>query len=457
MREVPHFEYEGIQSVEYSEVQRVLDAKCVSCHTGSDAARGLRLDSWDRLVAGSRHGEAVIPFDADNSLLIEIATKLWEGPHPIELDGDALTEGEVELLSAWVEGGARSGGGDVPHADADQLLYVANQGSASVSVIDMETNMVVRTVDLQALGFSPGSLPHHIAVEPDGSFWYISLIAANRVLKFDRNNELMGQAELERPGLLVLDPDSDRLYVGRSMAAVNPPQSIGIVNRSDMTFEEMGVFFGRPHALAVGPGGDQVFVSSLSVNQIATLWPEDEDIELSTLVADRPHVFIQFAVSPTEPLMVGTTEITSKVFVFDLEQVPDLMPIDTIDVGAAPWHPVFTPDGRWVYLGNNWANSVTVIDMQDRRVAKVIEGSGLAQPHGSAVSPDGRYAYIASRNLEMPQGHTKFTHRYVPRYDLGDNATVGTVTVIDTESQEIVKIIETGEYSSGLGTAAIIR
>ena len=456
-REIPRLEYGGIQRVEYREVQRVLDAKCVSCHAGSDAARGLRLDSWDGVVAGSRHGEAVIPFDADNSLLIEITTKLVDGPHPMELDGDALREGDVALLSTWVAEGARSGGGKVPHSEAEQLLYVANQGSASVSVIDMETNMVTRTVDLQALGFSPGSLPHHIAVEPDGSFWYVSLIAANRVLKFNRNNELVGQAELERPGLLALDPASDRLYVGRSMAAVNPPQSIGIVNRSDMTFEEMGVFFGRPHALAAGPGGDHVFVSSLSVNQVATLWPEEEDIELSTLVADRPHVFVQFAISPTEPLMVGTTEITSKVFVFDLEQVPNLMPFDTIDVGAAPWHPVFTPDGRWVYVGNNWANSVTVIDMQDRRVAKVIEGPGLAQPHGSAVSPDGRYAYIANRNLEMPQGHTKFTHRYVPRYDLGDNATVGTVIVIDTESQEIVKIIETGEYSSGLGTAAIRR
>jgi DNA-binding beta-propeller fold protein YncE len=107
-----------------------------------------------------------------------------------------------------------------------------------------------------------------------------------------------------------------------------------------------------------------------------------------------------------------------------------------------------------LYVGNNWGNSITVIDMLNRRVETVIEGNGIAQPHGAAVSPDGRYAYISNRNLEMPDGHSKAGHRYTPRYDLGDNATWGTVVVIDTETHTIVKIIEVPDYGSGLGTAA---
>ena len=42
---------------------------------------------------------------------------------------------------------------------------------------------------------------------------------------------------------------------------------------------------------------------------------------------------------------------------------------------------------------------------------------------------------------------------YTPRFDLGDNARAGTVVVIDTESQEIVKVIEIEGYGSGLGAA----
>lgn len=438
---------------EYAQVQQVFDAKCTACHAGAEAARGLRLESWEHVTAGSAHGEAVIAFDAENSLLIEIATKLVGGPHPSELGADRLTDDEVALLREWVEGGARSPAGNVPFAGAEQLLYVTNQGAATVSVIDMETNMVIRTVDLKALGFPSGAMPHHIAVEPDGSFWYVSLIVANTVLKFNRQNELVGRTAFEWPGLMALDPASDNLYVARSMIAVSPPTAVGIVRRSDMTVEEIGVLMPRPHALAVGPGGRTVFTSSLAVNQIGTLYPDDEFVELTNLGGDRPHTFIGFAVSPDGHTMVGTTELTSKLFVFDLDRAPDMVPVDTIDVQTSPWHPVFTPDGRWVYVGNNWSNNIAVIDMQAGEVVKIIEGRGIAQPHGSAVSPDGRYVYISSRNLQMPEGHSKAGHVYRPRYDLGDNAHIGTVVVIDTDTQTIVKIIEVEEYASGMGTA----
>ena len=439
--------------VPYGEVQRLLDGKCTSCHTGADAAQGLRLDSWQALIAGSDHGEAVIPFDAARSLLVELTTKLVGGPHPAEAGGKTLNEADVALLSEWIDEGAPSETGEVPFADAQHLLYAANQSVAIVSVIDMETNQVIRTVDLQELGLQENAWPHHIVVEPDGSYWYVSLIAANQILKFDRNNNLVQRIDFVRPGLLALDPDGENLYAARSMAAVSPPQEIGVIRRSDMTFEEVGIFLPRPHALAVRPGEGTVYTGSLAVNQIASFYPEDEAVELYELAGDRPHTFIGFAVSPDGRWMVGTTELTASAFVFDLDQAPNMTPVDTIAVNAAPWHPVFTPDGRWVYVGNNWDNTVNVIDMETRTLAKVIEGNGLAQPHGAAISSDGRFAYVSSRNLEMPEGHSKYGHMYTPRYDLGDNARAGTVVVIDTESQEIVKIIEIEGYGAGLGVA----
>ena len=440
--------------VPYGDVQRLLDQKCTSCHTGADAARGLRLDSWEALFSGSDHGEAVIPFDAARSLMIELTTKLVGGPHPAEVGREPLTDAEIALLSEWIDEGAPSDTGEIPYVDAQHLLYAANQSVAVVSVIDMETNQVVRTVDLKPLGLPENAWPHYIVVEPDGSHWYVSLIASNQILKFDRSNELVHRIDFVRPGLLALDPEGENLYAARSMAAVSPPQEIGVIRRSDMTFEEVGIFLPRPHALAVRPGEGTVYTASLAVNQIASFYPEDEAVELYELEGDRPHTFIGFAVSPDGRWMVGTTELTATVFVFDLDRAPDMTPVDTIAVNAAPWHPVFTPDGRWVYVGNNWDNTVNVIDMETRSLAKVIEGNGLAQPHGAAVSRDGRFAYVASRNLEMPVGHSKYGHMYTPRYDLGDNARAGTVVVIDTESQEIVKIIEIEGYGAGLGAAA---
>ena len=123
-----------------------------------------------------------------------------------------------------------------------------------VSVIDVEAGVVARTVDLQKLGFSAEAKPHHVAVEEDGSFWYVSLIGDDKLLKFDRANNLVAQATFERPGLMVLDPKSDKLYVGRSMKAVNPPQRIGIITRSTMEIEEVDVFIPRPHAVGERAG-----------------------------------------------------------------------------------------------------------------------------------------------------------------------------------------------------------
>src|SRR5262245_21709629 len=63
------------------------------------------------------------------------------------------------------------------------LLWVCNQNDASVSIVDAATGKVLRTVDLQKLGFSANAKPHHIVVEPDGSFWYVTLIGENKIVK----------------------------------------------------------------------------------------------------------------------------------------------------------------------------------------------------------------------------------------------------------------------------------
>ncbi|HIF38712.1 MAG TPA: hypothetical protein EYQ69_05800 [Gemmatimonadetes bacterium] len=451
------------KSDQYQEVQEILNGKCVSCHSGPAAARGLELDSWEHILAGSKHGEALIPFDAERSLLSEITTKLVGGPHPEELGEPGLTDDEKSFLNNWIDRGAPSREGLIAFADAEHLLYAANQGDALISVIDMESNLVIRTVDLQELGFSANAQPHHIAVEPDGSYWYVSLISDNAILKFDRSNTLIDKLTFERPGLLALDPNTNKLYAGRSMAAVSPPQTIGIIDRSGMDLEEMGVFFPRPHALAVEPESGAVYTASLAANQIATLYPEDESIELFTMGGEKMHTIVQFAVSPDGQWMAGTTELTSSIFLFDLTKNIETGPVDTILVNSAPWHPSFTPDGQWIYAGNNRENTVSVVDMNSRTLVKVIEGNGLSQPHGSATSHDGRYVYISNRNLEtpgmqmnssssgitLPSGKTG----YQPRYDLGDNSQIGTVVVIDIYSQSIVKVIEIEKYGSGLGAS----
>jgi len=326
--------------------------------------------------------------------------------------------------------------GAAPH----QYLYVTNQSSATITVIDMETDEVVDTVDLQELGFTANAKPHHIVVEPDGSYWYVSLIADGYVLKFNRDNELMGRAPFETPGLLTLDTSSDFLYVGRSMAAVNPPQRIGVIERSTMDIEEVDVFVARPHAIAVSHDGKYVYTASLATNDMVVYQPETGESEVIHVPGSdqQPHTFVDFAISPDGKSLIVTTEMTSKLLVMDATSPTTIPIVKTVDVPQSPWHPAFSPDGSRLYFGDLRANAVTFIDTSDWSIARVVEDARFAQPHGIAVSADGSKLYVGNRN-NTPKAE-------------GEALGNGFVAVIDTATGKVLRLIETNHYAAGMGT-----
>ncbi len=139
-----------------------------------------------------------------------------------------------------------------PAAAQGPKLYVTNQGGASVTVIDQEKLTVDTTLDLTKMGFTANAKPHHVTVEPDGSFWYLTLIGDGKVVKLDRANQVVGQVSMVTPGLIMLDPKHDSLYVGRSMTATNPPKSVGVITRKDFKLvDEQEIQIPRPHALVM--------------------------------------------------------------------------------------------------------------------------------------------------------------------------------------------------------------
>lgn len=330
-------------------------------------------------------------------------------------------------------------------AEWHQQLYVCNQGEATLTVIDMQTNAIVDKIDLKELGFSANAKPHHAVAEPDGSFWYVTLIGENRVLKFNRDNELVGQAEMEVPGLISLHPTKDRLLVGRSMSAVNPPQSLAMINRSKMATEQIvDTFFARPHAIDTTPDGKWTLIASLAQNQILSLNNETGETNL-TRFGGQTHVYVDFTISPDGNTLVATGQVTGKAIIMDISNPAEPKVVKTVDVNAQPWHPVYSPDGNYVYFGNKEANTVTVLDMNSQSVDAVIEGEGLAQPHGSALSADGKFLYISNNNRKGT---------YEPKKSSSTGEPNGTITVINTETRRIVKVIEVGPYPSGIGTRA---
>lgn len=99
-----------------------------------------------------------------------------------------------------------------------------------------------------------------------------------------------------------------------------------------------------------------------------------------------------------------------------------------MSVGRKPIQVFATPDGRYVYVGNegtkeNPDNRASVIDTTTSKVVATVEtGKGA---HGVVVSDDGSRAFIA-------------------------NTVDSTVSVIDTGTQQVTRNIKVGEGSGGI-------
>jgi len=319
-------------------------------------------------------------------------------------------------------------------------LYVCNQGEATVSIIDMESMAVETKVDLKERGFSENAKPHHVLAEPNGSHWYVTLIGANTILKFNQQNEIVARLDdFEVPGLLSLDPDSSRdvLYAGRSMSAVNPPKSLGMIDRSNMkVMKRVNTFFPRPHPLAVRPNGDYAFIASLATNQLMGINTETQETKLTRL-GGTTQTPVQFAATKDGSRLIAGGQKTGELLVFDAMNAPSLSVIDTLNVGKQPWHPVISRQSGMAYVPNKMSHSISVVDVNNASVTATIRGDGLAQPHGTVLSADGTHLFVSNNNREGT---------YEPS---GEN---GTVAVINTDTKEIEKIIEVGQYPTGIGT-----
>lgn len=93
----------------------VLDTKCVACHGTNKEQGGLRLDSYESLMAGGKDGIVIAPRNPDGSLLLKKVTLPPSDPHFMPAEGRTpLTPDEIARVRAWVQAGASPEARTVP-------------------------------------------------------------------------------------------------------------------------------------------------------------------------------------------------------------------------------------------------------------------------------------------------------------------------------------------------------
>ena len=452
--------------VDYAFVQPLLEARAV--FPALQAANGDY--AWASVFAAAE-GESIVPFNADASLLIRLAESDLADTAPYAVQ--ALEEDEVRYLRRWIEAGARSTDGALPYADTEKLLYVCNQLAGRVSIVDAERFRTIRMVDLADHGFAGGmmgALPHDVAVAPDGGSWYVSMIAADRTARFSSSLQmdpsdpayllaastpLVGMEPFAKPGMVELAAGGPVL-VGRSFSDVSGSTSIAEMDPQTLDFTLIPLPYSRPHAVGAVPGGRYALSASLAeADRVALIdldAPGEPEIVDVLPLTTGPTALVQFAVAPDASRAVLTSQLTGELILLGLSGLgtssAEVTQTGTVAVGQQPWHPIFAPDGRAVYVPNRQSHTVSFVDPVAGTVTRTVQDARFSQPHGAAVSDDGRTLYVSHRNTLTELGEGAI--RYTPRYALGPQTATGLVTAIDTQTGQVTGVVETGAWASGM-------
>lgn len=87
------------------EVKPVLESKCLSCHSGSSAPWGFRLESKEFAFATGTSGPRIVPGKPGQSALLSLAST-HKNIAVMPLVGNGLTKQESQMLHRWIAEGA---------------------------------------------------------------------------------------------------------------------------------------------------------------------------------------------------------------------------------------------------------------------------------------------------------------------------------------------------------------
>ncbi len=308
-----------------------------------------------------------------------------------------------------------------------QRLYIANEGSDSVSVIDLSGQRLpgkpklLRTTHLTIIPNVPtGSRPHNVNVDPEGKYFYVTNYQDNVVQIFSVwTNALIATVPVgHQPAHVVPDPTRKLIYVsnegGTTLSTISIPDFI-----VTETLELKGQ---GPHGHVISRDG-QVLLTPNS---------RSGDVSVVDLSGHRKIDLIKLPPG-AKPVAMGITRNGEFAFVTDagLNQVHKIdvakeVVLASLSVGKRPIQTPVHPTRPFLYIPCMESGDLYKVDIDNWSVEKVIPlGRG---PHGIAYSADGRYAYV-TLTWEKPEGR---------------------VAVVDTETDTVQRSFPVGDSPNGI-------
>jgi YVTN family beta-propeller protein len=288
------------------------------------------------------------------------------GPHNVQVSPDGRF--------AWVTNNGekpaeRDEGHGMPKGEHEAMA-----GSGEVWAIDTATDAVIAKVPV-------GSHPAHVVLTPDGRFAYVTNGGQNTVtvIDTDAKRAVATVAVGAYPHGARVSPDGRQAYVADLKGG-----TVSVIDtQTHQPVAKIEVGKG-PAQVGFTPHGRLAFVSLSEENSVAVIDPRAQKVLRKLAVGTVP---IQLYVTPDSRTLVVANQGTRKKpgKTVSLIDIVSFKTLKTIETGAGAHGVAIDREGRFAYVTNIYANTLSVLDLKDRKVvANVPVGK---EPNGVSLAP----------------------------------------------------------------------
>jgi YVTN family beta-propeller protein len=286
---------------------------------------------------------------------------------------------------------------------ADRKIYVANENDGTVSVIDGADFRQIRQI-------AAGAGAHNVQVAPDGKRVWVTNKGPAPADAESRAHSGAGHGAMAQAGeVWAIDTETDavvaRVRVGRHPAHVvvsadsrwvyvtnGGDNTVSVVDTASLTVVDTLPTGAYPHGIRLSPDGRQAYVANLKGNTISVIDTVSRKTVDPIAVGRGPA---QVGFTPDGRLAFVSLSLEGRVAVID---PVSRRVIRTVQVEAVPIQLYPTPDSRWLFVANQGSRNqpgqaVSLIDLSSFSIQRIPTGKGA---HGVVVGADGRYAYVTN-------------------------------------------------------------
>ncbi|MCO6473518.1 MAG: YncE family protein [Melioribacteraceae bacterium] len=435
---------------ESEELAKLFVENCATelCHSGTNPQQNLSLESHSRLIEGSFDrnsngvqkigGEVVIPFYPEKSILYKMITGESQPRMPYNLP--ALTNENIELVRNWIASGAKNKNGEIPFSRIpSHRVYICNQGSDFVSVVDGDAKVVSRLINVDQI--DEVDSPH--MVQESGDYFYVTLITTGKLLKISKSTlSIVGEiAGIEKAGMIKITSDGTKAYVSRSSTSPSVYSTVYYVDLNSMSIlKEIDlVVTGVPHGIALTPDGSKLYAANLTKNVISIVNTATNETESFINFAENIEP-MQTEISPDGKYLFVAARGTSELIIIDA--AADTV-TQRVEVKPMPMHISVNSTSDKIYVTSMGANVLMVIEKIGNQwiLTNEISHPAFSQLHGCDITFDDKYVYVSGRNTNGKHVSSRQTPGSNPPGILG---------VINAETNKVIKVLEIEHYAAGL-------